>query len=204
MFNPDTITQATLATVSGYFSRLLQDLFIGGADVAPSLNPSEPWQVAIYTLSPIKDQIEILCNYANGEQDAEASQSQHSPKKIYTWDEQIATGIIMETIQSLCELLFCPPGVYSYEIPGYFWGSDLGQLILHCQLKVRGDELITISAAAILCHGKNTQNNRMKISRLIQKGKLIGYRDAEEQNPQHAVRVSRQQVMELCEGNRDE
>lgn len=172
-FNPETLKQETIRLMAAHISRILDENFIGGADITPALPTEGPWPVAIYRLSPLNDQIEEICQAANG-------------GDCVPW--------LAETIQSVCESLFAPPASYAYTIPDSFWGTPLGQAILHAQLNHLGDELITISEAARLAFGQNTHANRMKIQRRIASGALTRYIDPDDPNPTHAARLSRAQV----------
>ncbi len=49
-------------------------------------------------------------------------------------------------------------------------------------------------AAEILFPDANLQSARMRIRRMVERGELTAYIDPRENNPQHAARVSRQEV----------
>jgi hypothetical protein len=59
---------------------------------------------------------------------------------------------------------------------------------------VSSDDLITISNAAALAFGNNTQANRMRITRAVDRGELEWVPDPSVANPQHNKRVLRAQV----------
>jgi len=106
-------------------------------------------------------------------------------------------GEVMEMCQDIAETLYSVPLENAYTIPPHFWETDMGQVILRAQIWASGDELITISDAAELVHGENTQNNRMKIQRAIKRGDLTAYVDKAEPNPQRSTRVSKREVESL-------
>lgn len=78
-----------------------------------------------------------------------------------------------------------------------FWQTTAGILIARARWWVWADELITISNAAALAFGANTQSNRMRIARAIDGGALDWTPDPSVANPQHNRRVLRSQVERL-------
>jgi hypothetical protein len=64
------------------------------------------------------------------------------------------------------------------------------------------DDLITISNAAALAFGENTQANRMRIARAIDHGLLDWVPDPSVANPQQNKRVLRPQVERLRDQRR--
>jgi hypothetical protein len=64
------------------------------------------------------------------------------------------------------------------------------------------EELITISNAAALAFGENTQANRMRIARAMERGLLAWIPDPSVANPQQNRRVLRSQVDRLREQSR--
>ena len=82
-------------------------------------------------------------------------------------------------------------------LPAPFWASPLGVLLSRTRWWVSVDELITISNAAALAFGQNTQANRMKITRAVERGELEWILDPSVANPQHSTRVFRAQVEHL-------
>lgn len=82
-------------------------------------------------------------------------------------------------------------------LPAPFWATPLGVLVSRARWWVSVDELITISNAAALVFGENTQANRMKITRAVERGELEWVPDPSVANPQHNTRVLRAQVEHL-------
>jgi hypothetical protein len=82
-------------------------------------------------------------------------------------------------------------------LPPPFWNTPLGVLLSRTRWWVSVDELITISNAAALAFGQNTQANRMKITRAVERGELEWVPDPSVANPQHSTRVLRAQVEHL-------
>ena len=83
-----------------------------------------------------------------------------------------------------------------------FWSTDIGVLFSRVRWWLSADELITISNAAALAFGDNTQANRMKIVRAIDNGQLDWIPDPSVVNPQQNRRVLRPQVERLGEQRR--
>jgi hypothetical protein len=80
-----------------------------------------------------------------------------------------------------------------------FWHTKLGVLVARARWWVWADELITISNAAALAFGANSQPNRMRIARAIDSGALDWVPDPSVANPQQNRRVLRSQVERLRE-----
>lgn len=78
-----------------------------------------------------------------------------------------------------------------------FWQSELGVIVSRTRWWVSGEDLITISNAAALAFGENTQATRMRIARAIDSGQLEWVPDPSSANPQHQRRVLRSQVERL-------
>ncbi len=81
--------------------------------------------------------------------------------------------------------------------PDGFWQMDIGILVSRVRWWVSVDNLITISNAAALAFGENTQANRMRIARAIENGLLEWVPDPSTFNPQQNKRVLRTQVERL-------
>lgn len=177
MFNSDKIFLEIVGKVSGNITHYLHSLFIAGAEIQPNAT-DESWQIAIYEQSPLKERIEYICRAANG--------------------ESIEAHLLNEKIQAVCETLFISPFGH-YEIPKSFWKTELGQAIQQAQLNASGDSLITISDAAVILFDENSQNNRMKIQRMLTRGELTAYLDSGEPNPQRQTRLSYNQVLDAKE-----
>jgi hypothetical protein len=79
-------------------------------------------------------------------------------------------------------------------LPDEFWHTPLGVLVSRARWWVSADDLITISNAAALAFGDNTQANRMRITRAVDRGELEWVPDPSVANPQHNKRVIRAQV----------
>jgi hypothetical protein len=84
-------------------------------------------------------------------------------------------------------------------IPDEFWNSDIGVLVSRVRWWISADDLITISNAAALAFGENSQANRMRITRAMEKGLLEWLIDPSVANPQQNRRVLRPQVERLRE-----
>ena len=82
-------------------------------------------------------------------------------------------------------------------IPDSFWQTNAGVLVSRARWWVSLDDLITISNAAALAFGENTQASRMRISRAIDNALLEWVPDPSVANPQQNRRVLRSQVERL-------
>ncbi|GHO46819.1 hypothetical protein [Ktedonospora formicarum] len=84
-------------------------------------------------------------------------------------------------------------------IPEGFWRTDIGILVSRVRWWISVDDLITISNAAALAFGENTQATRMRIVRAIENGMLEWVPDPSIANSQRNKRVLRAQVERLRE-----
>jgi hypothetical protein len=82
-------------------------------------------------------------------------------------------------------------------IPDDFWRTDIGIVVSRVRWWISVDDLITISNAAALAFGENTQAHRMRIARAIEHGLLEWVPDPSMANPQQNRRVLRPQVERL-------
>lgn len=79
-------------------------------------------------------------------------------------------------------------------LPDEFWQTPLGVMMARARWWVSADDLLTISNAAALAFGENTQANRMRITRAVDRGELEWVPDPSIANPQHNKRVLKAQV----------
>ena len=145
-----------------------------------------PEQTPLGADSPLRHDLELLMRVANGE----VLRGEVETKML----EQVEAAL-----QRLIELLF-GNALHSYvNIPDDFWQTDAGILVSRARWWLSADELITISNAAALAFGANTQANRMRIARAMVKGQLTWIPDPSVANPQQNRRVLRSQVERLRE-----
>lgn len=147
----------------------------GGADVVAS--------------SPLQQQLRLLLRVANGE-----ITRGNAPQPMV---QAVETGVAQ-----LLKILLGNPLHTQAPFPADFWQSDLGVLVSRVRWWLWADELITISNAATLAFGENSQANRMKIVRAIDSGLLDWVPDPSVVNPQQNRRVLRPQVERLGEQRR--
>jgi len=102
-------------------------------------------------------------------------------------------------LQALHNLLFGTAYGITVPIPNDFWQNDIGILYSRARWWLSGDELITISNAAALAFGENSQANRMRVVRAIDGGLLDSIPDPSVANPQQNRRVLRPQVERWAE-----
>lgn len=139
--------------------------------------------------APLRQQLSLLMQVANGE----LLRSQA--------DRQIVQQV-ESALNALLDLLLGNPLGTRAPFPPDFWQSDLGVLVSRVRWWLWADDLITISNAAALAFGENTQANRMRIVRAIDSGLLDWVPDPSVANPQQNRRVLRPQVERLGEQRR--
>ncbi|HEY1016997.1 MAG TPA: hypothetical protein VGE07_30060 [Herpetosiphonaceae bacterium] len=110
--------------------------------------------------------------------------------------------LVEQALARLLGLLLGNPLGGTASFPEDFWETDLGIVILRVRWWVHSDDLITISNAAALAFGENTQANRMRIARAIDKGLLDWVPDPSVSNQQQNRRVLRPQVERMRELSR--
>ncbi len=104
-----------------------------------------------------------------------------------------------EALQNLLALLLGNALHAPVTIPDSFWQTEPGILISRVRWWLSVDDLITISNAAALAFGENTQATRMRITRAMDKGQLDWVPDPSLTNPQQNKRVLRSQVEQWSE-----
>lgn len=134
--------------------------------------------------SPLRRDLQLLMQIANGEH-----QRSYAGKALLYRVEQ--------ALQRVVELLFGNALRTHVAIPDDFWGTNAGILVSRVRWWLSADELITISNAAALAFGENSQANRMRIARAMEKGLLAWIPDPSIANPQQNKRVLRSQVERL-------
>jgi hypothetical protein len=144
--------------------------------------------------APLRRDLELLMQVTNGEMmRGDASKSM--------------LDSVEEALRRLVGLLFGnvlqSPVNIPANIPDDFWSTDAGILVSRVRWWLSPDELITISNAAALAFGENTQANRMRIARAMEKGLLEWIPDPSVSNPQQNRRVLRSQVERLQEQGRE-
>jgi len=133
--------------------------------------------------SPLYQDMLLLIDVANGRY--------HRSEELIQQVEQALTNLM--------EVLFGNTLHAGVTIPDSFWQTDIGTMVSRVRWWISVDDLITISSAAALAFGANTQANRMRISRAIDKGLLEWVPDPSVMNPQQRKRVLRSQVERLSE-----
>jgi hypothetical protein len=106
---------------------------------------------------------------------------------------------VERALSRLIDLLLGNPLRARASFPDEFWQTDTGILVSRARWWVSGEDLITISNAAALAFGENTQANRMRIARAMDNGALDWVPDPSVANPQQNRRVLRSQVERLRE-----
>jgi hypothetical protein len=150
----------------------------------------EPYQQEgldqLNTPSGLQGDLEVLIGVANGEY--------HRTDETVRRAEQALTHLI--------DVLLGNALRSKALIPDDFWKTDIGILISRVRWWISVDDLITISNAAALAFGENTQANRMRIGRAIDNGLLEWIPDPSVANPQQKKRVLRPQVERLRDQRR--
>ncbi|MBV9790884.1 MAG: hypothetical protein JOZ51_22005 [Chloroflexi bacterium] len=104
---------------------------------------------------------------------------------------------VEQTLAQLLDLLLGNALQTTRIVPASFWQTEIGVLASRVRWWISGDDLITISNAAALAFGENTQANRMRIARAMDNGVLEWVPDPSVANPQQNRRVLRSQVERL-------
>lgn len=159
---------------------------LGGALGEPGNEQARPWYLD--ERGPLYRDLKLLIEIANGKQ-SRASAS--------------ASGELLEQVelalQRLLDVLLGNALGTPATIPDTFWPTSMGVLVSRARWWVSAEDLITISNAAALAFGENTQAHRMRIARAIDHGLLSWVPDPSVANPQQNKRVLRSQVERLRE-----
>ena len=139
--------------------------------------------------SPLHQKLSLLVSVANGE-------LTHSKTTKATVQE------VEEALQEVLTLLLGNPLHSKPQPPADFWQTEVGVLVSRVRWWLSVDDLITISNAAALAFGENSQANRMRIARAMDRGLLEWVPDPSVANPQQNRRVLRPQVERLREQSR--
>lgn len=159
-----------VAQVHAQQSRLSQAL---------GLSSSEPPQDI-----PLRSSLLLLVEIANGLH----MRSHASPQQLKA---------VEQAIQQVQECLLSCSFPTALHIPEELWSQPIGILLSRAYWWLHGEDLISISNAAALAFGSNTQSNRMRIIRAINNGLLEWVPDPSVANPQQNKRVLRAQVERL-------
>jgi hypothetical protein len=133
---------------------------------------------------PLREQLALLLQVANGE----LARSNARPETEHAIETALAA--LLDALTSNALGLHVP-------LTDAFWQTEVGVLASRVRWWLSADELITISNAAALAFGENTQATRMRIARAIDAGQLDWFPDPSVANPQHSRRVLRPQVERL-------
>jgi len=139
--------------------------------------------------APLTQNLNLLIRIANGE-------------KVRTEATKADAKQVEAALQQVQDALFSNAMQTRAIIPNEFWQTNIGVLLSRVRWWLSADELITISNAAALAFGENTQANRMRIVRAIDSGQLDWIPDPSVANPQQNRRVLRPQVERLGEQRR--
>lgn len=139
--------------------------------------------------APLLQSLHMLVSIANGEQ------IRGEATKGYVQDVESALSRVQEA-------LFSNAMQTRANLPDTFWQTDVGILLSRVRWWLSADELISISNAAALAFGENSQANRMRIVRAIDSGHLDWIPDPSVANRQQNRRVLRPQVERLAEQRR--
>jgi hypothetical protein len=158
---------------------LQQHNALGGAlGAAPAL--AEPQEAR----GPLRAQLQLLVRVANGEL-AHSSVSRETEREV----ESALTAVLEALLGNALHVRIA--------LPDAFWRTEIGTLASRVRWWLSADDLITISNAAALAFGSNSQATRMRIVRAIDSGLLDWIPDPSVANPQHNRRVLRSQVERL-------
>jgi hypothetical protein len=170
-----------IQTIEGALRQRYEELGIALGE-ATGEQPREPHH--LNRQSPLYSDVRLLIEVANGEHLRTSA-----PKDLVQRVES--------ALQRVLDLLLGSSWKTPITIPHDFWRGETGVLISRVRWWLSADELITISNAAALAFGENTQANRMRITRAIENGLLTWVPDPSVMNPQQNKRVLRPQVEHL-------
>jgi hypothetical protein len=171
----EALTQEITALVQKRYQEL--GVLLGGS-------PSGEHPAQLDEQGPLQQSLTLLIQIANGEYSRTAVSSDMLSQ-------------VKDSLKLLLDVLLGNVLHSSAMFPDDFWQTDIGVLVSRVRWWLSGDELITISNAAALAFGENTQANRMRIARAIDNGYLEWVPDPSVTNPQQNKRVLRPQVERL-------
>lgn len=140
----------------------------------------------VETNTPLLEKLMLLIEVANGER-SRTGTSKAEIEEIKRALDQVQTLLLGNALQS------------KTVIPDEFWQSRIGVLFSRVIWWLYADDLITISNAAALAFAENSQANRMRIVRAIDRGVLDWVPDPSIANPQHNRCVYKFQAIRLGE-----
>lgn len=158
-----------------------------GEPAAPACEPAAPAPVdSSVESSPLQRDLALLIGVANGQFD----RTETMVRRVDLALTRLLDALLGNVLHGAA------------TIPDGFWHTDAGILVSRVRWWVSVDDLITISNAAALAFGDNTQAHRMRIARAIDQGLLDWVPDPSIANPQQNRRVLRPQVERLRDQRR--
>ena len=136
----------------------------------------------------LAEDLRLLVRIANGEVERFQGTSEETRRFL---------APIEDALQRVLDALLGSAWGGPIVVPPDFWSSDIGIVAARVRWWLSLDDLITISNAASLAFGENTQANRMRIARAIDGGLLTWVPDPSVANPQQNRRVLRPEVERL-------
>jgi hypothetical protein len=130
---------------------------------------------------PLREDMKLLISVANGE----------------ITRTQVMVAKVESALKRVLDILLGNAMQKNLAFTSDFWESDIGIVASRARWWISVDELITISNAAALAFGENSQANRMRIARAMDNGLLDWVPDPSVTNPQQNRRVLRDQVERL-------
>jgi hypothetical protein len=130
---------------------------------------------------PLREDMKLLIAVANGE----------------ITRTHVMVARVESALKRILNLLLGNSIDESLALSNDFWETDIGTVASRTRWWISVDELITISNAAALAFGENSQANRMRIARAMDNGLLDWVPDPSVANPQQNRRVLRDQVERL-------
>lgn len=140
----------------------------------------------------LTDDLRLLIRIANGEVERFQGTSEETRRFLAPIEEAL-----QRVLDALLGSAWGSAGNAPIVIPPDFWSSDIGVVAARVRWWLSLDDLITISNAASLAFGENSQANRMRIARAIDGGLLTWVPDPSVANPQQNRRVLRPEVERL-------
>lgn len=135
MFDPQQITEWTIAQISTHMQSLHMRLFWGSEPQAEPPYSIQLWQAR--QSSPLREEIALLCRVANGEIDRASA------------SEQLLAEVA-DTVQGVVEATAGLPLLSQYTISDVYFETPIGELVASVIAWQRGDDLVSFMDAGRL------------------------------------------------------
>ena len=141
-----------------------------GFSLMPELESDEEFLAHLYS-SPLAEQLSLVAQAAGQTLDRD---------NLDLWSE------VHDALLSILTDLFLPPGAdtITYEVPEWYWETDIGQVLALANIWLDRDQLVTIAEAAQI-EGVPLSTIASRVNR----GRLTSFPDPRAANPQKGARL---------------